>query len=191
MFPERAWPAARGSGANSLHWVGNSSLTGDRRRRAENLRHEGVAAGRAHRGRGPSFSGGLDRTRRTRQGGHRARQPRQAGAGRATPVGAGFGDGRGYVKIRAKLLERADHTLKFGLVGTEQRIQRRLHLRVAMNQTTTVQCTRKGERARSSSTRSSTSPKAVAGSGPGRLRRYDDSESTTGRGAMVLRDRPV
>ena len=166
MFQERAWSAAHGSGDSSLHWVGNSSLTGDRRR-AENLRNARTAAGRARRGRGPSFS--------------------EVWTGRVER--AGFGDGRGYVKIRAKVLERAEHTVKIGLVGTEQRIQRRVHLRVAMNQTTTVHTQGRG------------GPVVVdevldisegcSRLRPGRLRRYDDSEATRDRGAKVLSDRPV
>jgi len=62
----------------------------------------------------------------------------------SSPVRVGFGDGRWYVKVRGRVLERDDRTVKIGLVGQEQRIQRRTHLRVPMNQQTEVVWTRRG-----------------------------------------------
>ncbi len=54
-----------------------------------------------------------------------------------------FSDQRWFVKVRGRILERAERTLKIALVGSEERVQRRAHMRVPLAQQTHVTVMRK------------------------------------------------
>jgi hypothetical protein len=57
------------------------------------------------------------------------------------PLRVCFDEGRWLVKVRGRVLEREQNTLKILLVGREERVQRRTHIRVPVGQTTQVSVT--------------------------------------------------
>jgi len=61
-----------------------------------------------------------------------------------TPVRVCFSEQRWLTKARGRVLEREARSLKILLVGQDERIQRRGHVRVALNQKTRVTVTRPG-----------------------------------------------
>ncbi|MGO9876094.1 MAG: PilZ domain-containing protein [Acidimicrobiia bacterium] len=64
------------------------------------------------------------------------------------PVRVCFSEQRWLAKVRGRVLEREERSLKILLVGQDERIQRRGHVRVALNQKTQVTVMRQGSEPR-------------------------------------------
>jgi PilZ domain len=64
------------------------------------------------------------------------------------PVRVCFSEQRWLTKARGRVLEREDRTLKLLLVGQDERVQRRGHVRVPLNQETRVTVTSPGSQPR-------------------------------------------
>jgi hypothetical protein len=54
------------------------------------------------------------------------------------PVRVNFSEGRWLTKARGRVLERVERGLKILIVGQDERVQRRSHVRVAVNQATQI-----------------------------------------------------
>ena len=64
------------------------------------------------------------------------------------PVRVCFSEERWLTKVRGRVLERENHTVKILLVGHDERVQRRGHVRVSLNQETQVTVTHRDAEAR-------------------------------------------
>jgi len=65
-----------------------------------------------------------------------------------TPVRVCFSEQRWLAKVRGRVLERENHTVKILLVGQDERVQRRTHMRVPLRQDAQVMIRRRGTDAR-------------------------------------------
>jgi len=64
------------------------------------------------------------------------------------PVRVCFSEQRWLTKVRGRVLEREERTLKILLVGQDERVQRRGHVRVALSQPTQLTITQQGNASR-------------------------------------------